>query len=236
MRFLTWNCRKGGGNKLNAIKAESPDVALIQECSKVAIEAPPTGYRGLWLAGEPLAGIGLLVREPFSAQKLSTSSIPHFVTVRVDGPVPFQLIAVWNCKLGRVGYDKQLHVFLDEHAGGFDGPTILAGDLNSPTNASSSIASHRRFAERLKDLGLVNAYEVSLNGRPEAAKQPTFRRGTVTPQYFHIDYIYLSDGWLPNISSIRIGEERCWSSWSDHFPVILAIANESRSRQLKLDS
>jgi exodeoxyribonuclease-3 len=97
MKIVTWNCGRGFAKKAEHIFSGSPDIAVIQECSKKSTEMfVADGYIGHWAGGDnPNIGMGVFHTADWSLRKLaeSTESDPRWITpFEVAGP-----IAVWAC-------------------------------------------------------------------------------------------------------------------------------------------
>ena len=227
LRFITWNCCWKLKEKLPALFAELPDVAIIQECSKDALENLRPGYFGQWLAGPENHGLGMIYREPFAIENIETaSSASYFAKIDISGPVSFRLVAAWTCPPGGSGYIGHLHHFLDTQLEWFkQSPVVFAGDLNSQHGASFDTGQqkHADLDKRLKDVGLVDAY-ASLRGIDDPRlREATHRHQWSNEKPFHIDYVYVPDSWLPRISSIAVGAPSLWSKLSDHSPVMMTV-------------
>ena len=139
MKIVTWNCRQGFEGKAGHIFAESPDIAVIQECSRRSAEVPAfDGYCGYWIGDKQSRGMavfwkrGWKVKPLWEPQELDPRWIVPF---RVAGAKRFTLIAVWACAVAgkrRASYVGQIHRSLEEHPEWFSpGPVVMAGDFNS---------------------------------------------------------------------------------------------------------
>ena len=229
MRLITWNCCWKVEQKLTALLAEAPDVAVIQECSKAALDKLPDGYRGLWLGGAVNHGLGLICREPWTATNVLAAEQPLFVRVDIAGPRPFRLIAAWNCPPKGTTYLANLRNFFIAHEDWLDSPdTVLAGDLNSQEGCSLDRGRyrHRNLEEGLRAKGLVDTYAAVRGSQSLQTREPTHHHQWKLDKPFHVDYIFAPEAWLPSICSITIGAPAFWSRLSDHSPVTLSLCDE----------
>jgi exonuclease III len=229
MRLTTWNCCRKFDQKLSAILSDTPDIAVIQECSAISLQKLPVGYRGQWLHGAKNQGLGMIYREPYAVTDLAISELSSFGRVDFDGPTSFRLIAIWNCPPKGTKYTSHLHNFLDVHEDWFDHETILlTGDLNSQDGASfdKGRQKHSDFAYRLKNKHLHDAYAVPrTSDQNSVQREPTYyhRRSVDAP--FHLDYIFGSEDLLQQAEKIEVGPLSKWLTLSDHLPVTLSLAD-----------
>ena len=236
MRLTTWNCCWKLEQKLTPLLNEAPDLAVIQECSQASLENLPDGYRGHWLHGAADHGLGLLYREPYMPTHIIAADQPSFVRIDIAGPIPFRLIAAWNCPPKGTSYIAHLHNFLNAHLDGSDDwfdreHIVFAGDLNSQQGASFDTGKrkHKDFADRLQAAGLVDMYAAvrgidNPTGDEALSRRATYHHQRKLDQPFHLDYIFAPESWLPRISSLTVGAPSFWSRYSDHSPVTIAIA------------
>src|SRR6187402_311491 len=144
MRIMTWNCCWKLREKIPAVLAEEPHVAILQECSERDLTLLPANYKSHWLGGALDHGLGVVYREPYTIQSVRTSELPVFAAIEFSEPTPFTLIAAWNCKTANCSYPEQLHQLLDQHPDWFaKQPVVLAGDLNSQSGASFDSGERR---------------------------------------------------------------------------------------------
>ncbi|SDE94555.1 endonuclease/exonuclease/phosphatase family protein [Terriglobus roseus] len=223
MRIMTWNCCWRLADKIQAIFAEKPDIAVIQECSKQDLELVSNDYKSLWLGGDLKHGLGMIYHNDYSVQSVKNSDLLSFAAVELLGPRAFTLIAAWNCKEGGSSYPEHLHLFLDQHAEWFNArPVVFAGDLNSQAGASFDKGRRRHidFVERMSQLGLTDCPEKNQS----ATFEQTYRHQWSSSSVFHLDYIFIPEDWAPKVSSVTVGASTHWSRLSDHSPIILTIA------------
>ncbi len=227
MRLTTWNCCWKLEDKLAALLTESPDIAIIQECSEVALQNFPEDYSGRFLQGDPKHGLGLIYRAPYSISNIEVAALPCFARLDIAGPVPFRLIAVWNCKQNE-SYPAQLHRFLGTCDDWFTDDTVLAGDLNSQQGQSFDRGrlNHKGFVDCLSDKGFIDTYATLRRASGVTQPEGTYRHLHSPDNTFHLDYIFAPQRWLPRLTGISVGAPAFWSQYSDHSPVTLIIADK----------
>jgi hypothetical protein len=142
MRLVAWNCNMAFHRKVDALLA-LPDIAVISEC------AAPTRLRTrsrhnwletkpVWVGDNPSKGLAVFA---FNGYRVALGDshclrLRHIAPVLVDGPVSFNLLAVWaqNASDGitrkrQAGPLRQAlsrcKQFLNS------GPSVIAGDWNS---------------------------------------------------------------------------------------------------------
>jgi hypothetical protein len=225
VRLIAWNTRGGLTEAHRAALAElRPDVAVLSE-----VQADPTltGAQGpkAWLPGDTgtakrwgVASFGDLPLEGLDPK----AEAPWAVPVQVGGPVPFLLLAVWTVRRpGDPPYEEQVRRIIDAYEPEIaEGPVVLAGDLNSCEEVEPKrVRRHLANVRRLAGLGLVSAYQ-HVHG--DGPLPPTLRwQG----RYFHCDFVFVPELWLPRLSSAEVGAQERWidAGLSDHAPVIVEL-------------
>ena len=224
MRIVAWNCSRGPlTKKLSALDALAPDLAVLSEAP------PPTceSEQNLWFPSE-VSSLGVQVRATGQLQlaRLPSADLPNCVSpVRVLGPHPFNLLAVWTWPAP--SYVKAFNNALDAYQSLIEsGPTVIAGDFNGNPiydKPRQWVKWGDAFA-RLNELGLVSAYHYANEVAYGCERDPThlFLRKPDRP--FHIDYCFIPKEWATNqlVAKVACGQE--WSSIGDHFPVIVEVA------------
>lgn len=241
MRLVAWNCNMALHRKIEPLLALRPDIAVISEC------AEPERLRRLsaidWMESDPVwigrhATKGLAI---FAFNGYRTSLSPDYwsrldyvAPIRVEGPLAFNLLAVWAQNAGggvtrkyqlgplRRGLSRYRDFLLE-------GPSVVAGDLNNNAiwDRPGWRINHMAKVKILRKLGLVSVYHERLGERQGEETTPTIYwrdRKRDGPTY-HIDYIFLPRSWLPAVSDFSIGsyDEWCATGWSDHVPLVLDV-------------
>ncbi|CAB4345020.1 unannotated protein [freshwater metagenome] len=226
MRLIAWNAnynnqRRSFEADLALLAPLNGDVIVLSETSRPKVEA---SGKVMWIGGE---GPGLAVAalngysiEP-SESNVEAPKLSGGFTV--DGPLRFNLLAVWPVKTQGDSYARILDACLDCHAGLLrTDRVVLAGDLNSSTRVINQAESHPRFVARATALGLASVYHHQSGERHGDETKATYRHGKKTPRPFCIDYCFVSTPWL-NSASLEILDGPEWEGRSDHYPLVLEL-------------
>lgn len=228
MRIVTWNCCRGAWNrKVPLLDRLSPDVSVIQECSR-PVEIPA---QCVWLGDNPKQGLGVQVSNGYRIEQLPLiSDSPEYVLpVRVRGPVEFVLIAVWAQHDRRNPYVEGVIRAVEAYEHLFrSAPVVLAGDLNSnaiwdkdhPTHLS-----HTSLVGRLFELGLVSSYHSARREEHGRESEPTFYFRWDRARPFHIDYCFIPVSWVAYLRTVDVGSYEDWSGHSDHRPLLVELGD-----------
>jgi exodeoxyribonuclease-3 len=231
MKIVTWNCQQAFERKAGLIFSGSPDIAVIQECSKKSTETPFDGYVGLWVGGLLSKGLGVFCRKDWSLRRLAEPNEldpKWIVPFQVNGPPNFTLIAVWACavKGNRIeSYVGQIHRALKERVEWFnERPVVMAGDFNSNAifDKSRRDENHSTMVKDLKKYGLESAYHAYNKQEHGVEETPTFHLYRRAEKPFHFDYIFVPVEWQEGIR-VEIGSHDGWASESDHCPLTVEV-------------
>jgi exodeoxyribonuclease-3 len=232
MKIVTWNCQQAFEKKSGLIFSGSPDIAVIQECSKKSTETPGHGYVGLWVGDIPNRGLGVFFTKRWSVMRLGEqkkSDPKWIVPFQVRGPQNFTLIAVWACAVKgsqRESYVGQIHRALNERAEWFnEGPIVMAGDFNSNAifDKKRRQDNHSSMVDKLKNYGLESAYHAHSKQEHGVEETPTFHLYRRAEKRFHFDYIFVPVKWQDEMS-VEIGSHDDWASESDHCPLTVEVS------------
>lgn len=236
VRIVAWNCCQKFTTNVGHLLELDFDVAVVTESTPMEpLVTDGRGLTTLFKAPAPPSPkcIGVLARAPWSISALPSPvpDLPWPLPAAVTGPVDFTLLAVWPVTFaGAPSYTAQLAQVLDGSFPGDGSPVVLAGDLNSPIAAT--IGAHLHNVGRLAALGLrssflssrgVSAADAHLaTGR--AAAEPTYYQHRRRENGFHIDHIFVPEGW--RIESLAVGSYDDWvaTGRSDHVPLIADVA------------
>lgn len=227
MRLATWNCCRGPYcKKAPLLGALSPDIAVIQECARPAVESEQC----LWFGDNPRQGIAVLATGDFHIRRLPIADeVPRYVfPVEVIGPTSFQLLAVWS-KGGQtfpyvegVVRATQLYRTLIEA-----GPTVLIGDLNSNVIWDAKHPkdrNHSALIGMLSQLGLVSAYHTFFGEAQGQETRPTYYFYWRQHCPFHIDYCFLPETWSASLQRVEVASYEDWKQHSDHRPLVVEVS------------
>jgi hypothetical protein len=227
MRITTWNCNMAMHRKLDALLALRPDIAVLPECASPDVHAARPIYDAAtshaWHGRLPTKGLAVLTFGDFRLKSLPPREpSDHAFLVRVEGPVPLHLLAVWT---QQPHYIEGAHHALDAHRRLFKkGPGVVAGDLNS--NAifdANRVLNHSTFVERMRKLAMFSAYHAHYGEPHGAESRPTFFLYRHRDKPFHFDYVFLPERWRRAVRSVQLGAPDEWLSQSDHLPLTVSL-------------
>jgi exonuclease III len=233
MKLTTWNCARGFEKKKSVLFATTPDIAVIQECSRKSTESLLLDtYATDWVGVNPSIGMGVLYRKAdWSVRRLenTTHGIQWVVPYEVTGPENFTLIAIWACEVKgskRDSYVGQINRALEEHPDWFEnGPVVVAGDFNSNAcwDKERRGRNHSTMVAELRTRGLGSLYHTAKGEEHGSETTPTFHLQKKREKPFHIDYIFVPDAWEQRV---RMTVEDCsgWLAHSDHCPLTLDLS------------
>jgi exodeoxyribonuclease-3 len=238
MKVVTWNCRRDFEGKAGLIFSNSPDIAVIQECSKRSTEMRASdGYEGHWVGENPSIGMAVFCRGDWNIRQIwqPKKSDPRWIIpfeVEVSGTERFTLIAVWACQVkgnARASYVGQIHRSLREHPRWFNsGPTVIAGDFNSNAiwDKKRRQENHSSMVAALEAHGLISAYHAFHQQEHGCETRHTFYLYGHRDKPYHLDYVFVPATWREGLS-VAVGEHCDWVS-SDHCPVTIDVMPPGR--------
>lgn len=237
MRLVAWNCCRGPlKQKLDALAALAPDIAVIPECPRL----PSLRGQHFWVGQNSRLGLGVLARPPWRvAPATRRQNLPRYLhPLRVSGPEEFTLWAVWACNDGADRYVRGIHRAVDSCRRLFaSGPTVMLGDFNSNTiwdHEHSGDSGHSGLVRKLDRLGLSSSYHVHFQEQHGSETRPTFFEYRHYDRPYHIDYCFLPHQWRGRLAAVTLGAHAEWARQSDHMPLIVdLLPARSSQRSLK---
>jgi hypothetical protein len=232
VKLATWNCCGQFDTNLPHLLDLGVDVAILCEARAPASwPATPDGRvvtglsRRVW--AESWKELAVVACDPWSVSlhEAAESAPAWTLPVRVSGPTPFTLVALWPVVFpGTPGYVGQIDRAVDwiEQNSG-EAPVVLAGDFNAPI--ASSQAQYDQVARRLDGLGLLDAYRVSRGlEEGEPPTEATYYHHRRREQPFHIDHLMLPATWT-DAAKVEVGDFDTWVARgrSDHVPLIAEV-------------
>src|SRR5262245_45664945 len=248
MRLVAWNCNMALHRKLAALLTLKPDVAVLSECASplrlaARLGASALGCEPVWIGANPDKGVAVLAFNGYRArlvEEVYRRSRRFIAPVRIDGPLAFNLLAVWaqnfSDGIRRKRQPGPLRLALTRDYRGFlgDGPAIVAGDFNNNIfwDRPGYLINHAHTVTLLEKYGLVSAYHHARGEAQGAEREPTlyWRDRLKAGPTYHIDYIFLPRAWAADIREMHVGdfEDWCGAGLSDHVPVVVEIAQQER--------
>src|SRR5262245_22011830 len=189
MRLVAWNCNMALHRKLAALLALKPDIAVLPECAapeRLAERqgASMLGCEPVWIGANRDKGLAVFAFNDYRArlaEDLYRQSLRFIAPVRIEGPISFNLLAVWapNFSDGirrkrqpgplRLALTRDYRTFLG------DGPAIVAGDFNNNIfwDRPGYLINHAHTVTLLETYGLVSAYHHARGEAQGAETEPT---------------------------------------------------------------
>ena len=241
MRLVAWNCNMALHRKFDALMRLKPDVAVISECAnpeRLHARGAGTWFRSdpVWVGDNPNKGLAVFAFNGYRAHLFQPHhpTLRHIAPVHIEGPLPFNLLAVWaqnasggNTRKHQLG---PLRRALAKYAPDFlRHPSIIAGDLNNNViwDRPGWRINHMAQVAIMEKLGLVSAYHALSGDANGAEAVPThyWRDRKKDGPTYHIDYIFVPQHWLPSIEEFQVGsfEDWCGSGLSDHVPLVVEV-------------
>ena len=243
MRLITWNTRHLNERRRDAIVELAPDILVLQEVYRDRPSLDVPGYHSSWHGFTEL-GLAVLWRsDRWALRPLEDLVWEVVMPFGVTGPRNFTLLAVWDFNLrardGRAekavevtGRKSQVLARLAQSPPGpAGGPLVVAGDFNSSQVWDSQAKYRDGFAARRKALeerGLVSAYHALHEEDFGSETRPTLLHTFRDDRAYHIDYVFLPEGWMNSVKSVEAGDSQRWvrELGSDHVPVVVDLSED----------
>ncbi|MEU8240507.1 endonuclease/exonuclease/phosphatase family protein [Actinoplanes missouriensis] len=247
LRFLTWNIRLGGGDRLPAIievvKAERPDILAVQELRdfdgyggrKLAAFAEATGmtaHLSRSVFGQPVA---VLVRPPLRITRRSSVRWRlHHAAAAVTVPTAAGPLTVVSTHLNPFSPYRRMREarwLAARHATG-SGLTLIAGDMNGLAPSEDHSAALAELPPR------YHPRHVSPSGEPDTRAVAAFLEagftdlgrtaGTTVPTTglggtefgpMRLDYVLVSPRLASRAGTPQVIRTELTDHASDHYPV-----------------
>jgi exodeoxyribonuclease-3 len=238
-------------NKYQHLLDLAPDIAVIPECANLAVMQEkarrflPTS--SIWIGDNRHKGLGVFTFGAYRAGRsdISEASFPHIQPVRIDGPVQFNLLAVWACHAHANSYEARqgplMRAMNTYRAFIEDGPTIVAGDFNDNVrwDKPRKLNNHGMNVDALTTFGLRSAYHQSRGVDQGQEAEPTiyWRNRKIDGPRYHIDYCFVPNYWIDDTLSVAVGHYQDWVGvgLSDHVPLVVDVNPRVLGRGLTID-
>jgi exodeoxyribonuclease-3 len=213
-----------------------PDVAVIPECADPGLVAKlAPGFVPSWsdwIEGNSRhKGLAVFCFGEFRGRRspLYREDFPYIIPIHIEGPVQFNLLAVWaqykkpNSFKARLGPVRRA---LSAYQGFIkERPTIIAGDFNDNAiwHREGRLDNHLFNVRELAALGLRSGYHHARNVEQGDEEEPTLYwrdRKRDGPSY-HIDYCFVPENW--KISDVTVGRFEDSVGLSDHVPLTVEM-------------
>jgi Endonuclease/Exonuclease/phosphatase family len=215
--------------KAPSLVALSPNIAVVQECSKNSVDVLQShGFSGLWFGANPNKGLAVFCSKKFSLQAGDELFGKWVVRILVHGAVDFQLLAIWACPVGTRRADNYIgQVFrcLAEHDDWFgNAPVVVAGDFNSNSQWDEHRPgrNHTEVVRLFEAHGLISAYHTQYGEKQGAETRPTHYFLHHKDKPFHIDHVFVPRSW--RLGSVEVGSFQEWRHLSDHVPMVVDVS------------
>jgi exonuclease III len=235
MRIVAWNCRMGLAKKRRFLYALKPDLAIVPECSEDAAQlCYEDGYSTCWWGDKKSKGLAVLAAKPWTLEVGKPPTQKWVAPVMVNGPVPFLLIAVWACQVGKVkevNYIGQVFEAVKRHQGWFSPrlPVLVSGDFNSNAifDRGRKTRSHTAVVRMLEQKNILSAYHTFFSEEHGEETRPTYYFWHQRAKSFHLDYVFLPRKWITSVNNVTVGSYQKWRPASDHAPLIVDVSLDS---------
>ncbi len=231
LRIVVWNVRMGLSRKWTFLCGLKPDVAILPEVGKIL---PAPADHAVWVGRNPNKGLGVVSFGPYtvSRDRSYDPSLEWIAPIRVDGPLPFFLLAVWTTYVtGGQAYRQAHQGFVRYRRRMMQGPTVVAGDFN--THWPGAFAHIEPSSST--GLDLVSAYHSHYEVEPgEESETTLYWRGSPKSLLYHFDYCLIPRAWDQHLGAVRLGSFADWikTGLSDHVPLVVDI-RKGASRSLQ---
>jgi exonuclease III len=218
--------------KADFILESKPDIVIIPECEEEAKLKfgmfTPKPNKTVWFGENPNKGIGIFSYGDYEIELLEVHN-PEFKFVLPlsvsKGDFQVTLFAVWSQESEtNNNYTEQvwnaIHFYKDilkeEHV-------ILAGDFNSNTiwDRPKRVANHSEMVRKLEEIGIKSTYHQIHEQVQGKEKDPTLYMQRKVERPYHIDYCFVSDTLMKNVTKAEVGNPETWLRHSDHMPLTI---------------
>jgi hypothetical protein len=226
MIIVTWNCCRGPFQKKVALlESLNANIAVLQECPRPPVESDTC----LWFGDNPLQGIAVIAKPPYSLARLPVRrAVPKFIVpVAVRGPHTFTMLAVWSKARQKHSYVAAVINAVRKYRELLAaGPAVVIGDTNSNTiwdKSRPADRNHSALVKMLESLNLVSAYHTHFDEAQGSETRPTYYFQWKEKQPYHIDHCFVPSSWVASISRVEIPGYADWRQHSDHRPLLVEI-------------
>jgi hypothetical protein len=216
--------------KVDLLLQYRPDLLIIPECEhsdKIIFPKPPTS--AVWFGNNQHKGLGVFSFGDYKL-KLLPCHEPSFKTIlpiAVSGEnIDFMLFAIWannpqdkgNQYVGQIwkAIHHYEHIIKPER-------TMLIGDFNSNSiwDKPRRIGNHSDLVQKLSLKQIKSVYHYYFDQAHGNEQHPTFNLYKSIDKPYHLDYCFVSEDIMVNLTDMQIGLYDEWKKYSDHQPLII---------------
>lgn len=234
MKIISWNCNGALRKKFHKLIEIDADLYIIQECENPN-ESKDLKYKlwaknHLWKGDNKNKGIGVFAKPNLVLSHLNLSDyykdhlVKHFLPFSINDEMNF--LAVWTHQNNspNFGYIGQLWKYIQTNKGSLVNTTII-GDFNSNKiwDQWDRWWNHSDVVKELNELGLESLYHKFYKEEQGKESKHTFHLHRKIEKSYHIDYCFAPKILLENFIKFEIGEQKLWTEFSDHNPLIIEI-------------
>ena len=241
----------GLDKKLDGLLGLRPDIAIVAESADRQTlrgkrpDVPLSGH--VWMGKSRHKGLGVLTFGDYEIELDTNSYRPEneiVLPIRVDGPTPFNLLAVWSFNdRGQRGRHLRPGPVLRalDAASSFcaeSRPLVVAGDFNNHSiwDRPGKPNNMAAITEAMHALGLVSAYHWTRGVALGDESEPThfWRDRRKDGPTYHIDYVFVPKTWATGSMDFEIGgfDDWCRPGGSDHVPLVVEFPSQASERRV----
>lgn len=230
LRLTTWNCKGGFQQKHTAVARLEPDVLILPEAAEFNAVPQILGASPVnsikWVGDDPRKGLGVISYGEYSlsAHESYDSSLKWILPLKVTGPHPFTLLAVWTLPHAETKFYitclfEACEVY--RHILEKNDRVVIAGDFNQSVrfDRPRSKVNYSNLLEKFASFGLASVYHLSRGCEQGVESNPTFFLHHKEERPHHLDYIFATPDLYRKGVSVTVGEYAEWKALSDHMPL-----------------
>lgn len=230
--------------KLPALSGLRADIAILPECANLEIlgrKAPALEYTAAdWVGRYPNKGLGVFCFGPWTLERHSDydDTLEFALPLVVSGPARFHLLAIWACHPKKRGPKGQYLGPTRQAVARYSdflrsSPSVIAGDLNNNIiwDKPGAASNHAELINELDGFGIESAYHSFTGSEVGRELHPTIFWTRNAQKPYHIDYCFIPTRWRSQLKKVTVGTAAEWLPVSDHAPLTVDLALESRVRR-----
>jgi hypothetical protein len=242
MRVVTWNCKGGFKRKHPVIASLCPDVLILPEAERLEnvsqVPGAPTVRSIEWIGSNRNKGLGVVSYGAFSlaVHEHYDPSIEWILPLRVSGPEPFTLIAVWTVPDSTTGfYITQLEKARERYPELLSaGHIVVAGDFNQNYRLDRpGFGTFAALVEDLREYRVTSMYHLARGCAQGEEPEPTFFMHHDMEKPHHIDYVFASADLSTQGVQVDVGAYADWGALSDHMPLSCTFGTEGKEEAVE---